>query len=76
MLQIMILVCSVNVSPVDCQTETALDIISGPQTASAISCGMQGQALIASTSFARQRPGEYVKIKCTHLKDTKMAQKI
>jgi hypothetical protein len=73
MLQIMILVCSVNVPPADCQFETALDVISGPQVVSAISCGLQGQALIAETSIARRGPDEYMKIKCSRV--LKTAQK-
>ena len=67
MLQIMILVCSVNLAPADCQLETALDIISGPQVASVISCGLHGQALIAATSVARRGPGEYIKIRCSRV---------
>jgi hypothetical protein len=74
MLQIMILVCSVNLSPADCQIETALDVISGPQTQSVVSCGLQGQALIAATSIARRGPDEYIKIKCSRV--VKTAQKL
>jgi hypothetical protein len=66
----MILVCSVNLSPADCQVETALDVISGPQAQNAISCGLQGQALIASTSIARRGPDEYIKIKCSRVVKT------
>jgi hypothetical protein len=73
MLQIMILVCSVNLSPAECQLETALDIISGPQVESAVACGLQGQALIAATSVARRGPGEYIKIRCSRV--VKTAQK-
>ena len=73
MLQIMILVCSVNLSPADCQLETALDVISGPQAESVISCRLQGQALIAATSIARRGPGEYIKIRCSRV--VKTAQK-
>ncbi len=74
MLQIMILVCSVNLSPADCRVETALDVISGPQAQGVVSCGLQGQALIAATSFARRGPDEYIKIKCSRV--VKTAQKL
>lgn len=67
MLQIMIFVCSVNISPADCHFETALDVISGPQAESVVACGLQGQALIAATSIARRGPGEYIKIKCSRV---------
>jgi hypothetical protein len=63
MLQILILICSTNLSPADCQTETALDVIHGPRTASAIGCGFEAQALLARTTILRG-PGEYAKIKC------------
>jgi len=68
MLRILILVCSTNVSPQDCQRETALDIISGPQVANVMTCGLQGQALAASTAMVGKRPNEYLKIRCEHLK--------
>ncbi len=64
MLQVMILICSQNVSMVDCQMETALDIINGPQTASVMACGMQSQALLAQGTLLRHE-GEYAKIRCT-----------
>jgi hypothetical protein len=65
MLKMLILVCSANVSPVDCQLETALDVIHGPQVASVMECGVQGQALVARTTVLRHAPNEYMKIKCS-----------
>jgi hypothetical protein len=76
MLRILILICSTEVSPQDCQRETALDIISGPQVASIMTCGVQGQALAASTAAIGRRPDEYMKIRCEHLPDERAAQKL
>lgn len=63
MLQILILICSTNLTPADCQMETALDVIHGPRTASVVGCGLDAQALLARTTILRG-PGEYAKIKC------------
>jgi hypothetical protein len=63
MLQILILICSTNLSPADCQMETAIDVIHGPKTASVMGCGLEAQALLAKTTVLR-RPDEYAKIRC------------
>lgn len=75
MLRILILICSSQVSPQDCQRETALDLISGPQVSSVFSCGMQGQAVLASTANIGRRPDEYVKIRCEHIPDPEVASR-
>ncbi len=65
MLKIVILICSIAVPRADCQTDTANDVISGPEATNEVMCGMHGMAYIAGTSLAsRQREDEYVKIKC------------
>lgn len=63
MLQIVILVCSTSLQPVECKPETALDILAGPQVAGVGECAMVGQATMASTSLGK-RPDEYIKIRC------------
>ena len=65
MLQILILVCSSSLSSVECQVDTAHDVISGPQVASLFACGLQGQSLLAQTATLGQAPGDFVKIVCT-----------
>ncbi|MDW6026503.1 hypothetical protein SAZ10_32555 [Mesorhizobium sp. BAC0120] len=75
MLKMLILVCSVNVSPADCQQETALDIIQGPQVASVFECGMASQAMAAQTSILRHGSDEYMKVKCSRLKVADAAAK-
>lgn len=64
MLQVLILVCSVNVSPADCQIETALDVISGGELVNAATCGLIGQARYAALSLAEHAQGQYLKIRC------------
>jgi len=70
MLNMLILICAANVSAPDCQVETALDIIHGPQVASVFECGMASQVMAARTSLLRRAPGEYMKVRCTPVKAT------
>lgn len=67
MFKVLILVCSINTTPADCQTDTAVDVISGPEAANQSVCGLHGQAYIADTALGTAlRADEYVKVKCTH----------
>ena len=75
MLRVLILICSSQVSPQDCQRDTALDLISGPQVNSVFACTMQGQGMLASTANIGRRPDEYAKIKCEHIKEAEVAEK-
>jgi hypothetical protein len=68
MLKMLILVCSTSLSPADCQPETAIDIIQGPQVASVFECGMASQVMAAQTSVLRHAPDEYMKVKCSRVK--------
>ena len=66
MFKVLILVCSINTTPADCQMDTAVDVISGPEAANQSMCGLYGQAYIADTALgAALRDDEYVKVKCT-----------
>ena len=64
MLEVLILVCSVNLAPADCQVETALDVISGGELVNAAACGLMGQARYAALSLAEHAQGQYLKIRC------------
>jgi hypothetical protein len=68
MIKMMILICSANLSPADCQVETALDIIHGPQVASVFECGMASQVMAAQTSMLRNASSEYMKVRCSPVK--------
>ncbi len=76
MLQILILVCSASLSPTECKPETAMDVISGPETASPMTCGLQAQALMARTTIAGRASGEYLKIRCEPLQPARTTQKM
>jgi hypothetical protein len=66
MFKILILICSVNLAPAECQVNTALDVIDGPEASSEVLCGMHGQAYIADTALGvRPHEDEYVKVRCT-----------
>jgi len=75
MIKMMILICSANLSPADCQVETALDIIHGPQVASVFECSMASQVMAAQSSILRNAPSEYMKVKCSPVKVAEAAPK-
>jgi hypothetical protein len=65
MFSVLILICSTALTPPQCQRETALDVIQGPQVANEIQCGLHGQAFYAETVMGGAlREGEYLKLKC------------
>lgn len=68
MVKMLILICSANLSPADCQVETALDIIHGPQVASVFECGMASQVMAAQTTILRNASSEYMKVRCSPVK--------
>lgn len=61
---ILILICSLSVSPSECRPETAIDVVQGPKVQSWAQCGFLGQATIASTTIAPREGLEYMKIVC------------
>lgn len=66
MFKVLILICSVSMSPAECQAYNAVDVIQGPDSANELTCGLHGQAYLAQIAMgARHRDDEYVKIKCT-----------
>lgn len=66
MFTVLILICSINLAPMDCQANSAVDVIQGPEAASEEMCGLHGQAYLAEIALGtRHREDEYVKIKCT-----------
>lgn len=61
---VLILVCAMATSHADCQPETALSTIRGPQVNDQSQCGFLGQATLASTALAPRDGLEYMKIMC------------
>ena len=53
-------------SPSECQINSAIDVISGPEASDEVTCGLYGQAYVAETALAAgRREDEYLKIQCT-----------
>jgi hypothetical protein len=66
MFKMLILICSMNLAPSDCQVNTAISVINGPDAPDPEMCGFAGQAYIAQTALGEQRhDNEYLKVKCT-----------
>ena len=65
MFKVLILVCAANLAPSECQPDTALEVLQGPEARNEIACALQSQAYFAQTALGRDlQPGEYVKIRC------------
>lgn len=62
---VVILICSAQLSHGECQLDTAIDVMRGPRTESAMMCMMAGQALVGQTALAPREGLEYMKIMCT-----------
>lgn len=69
MLQILILVCSTSLSSVECQIDTAHDVINGPKVASVFACSVQAQSLLARTATLGRARGDFVKVVCKPVRD-------
>ena len=63
MLVVVMLVCSAELSPMECQRETALEVIVGPHVSTVGECALLGQTTFASTSL-ELAAGDYLKIRC------------
>jgi len=59
---ILILICSLSLSHGDCQLNTALDVVRGPQ------CALNAQTMIARTNLIRASGSEYLKVICLPIK--------
>jgi hypothetical protein len=73
MFQVLILICSTGLAPADCQIDTALDVVRGPEVANEVMCGMHGQAYIATTAITPRSDKEFVKIRCIPSKSAQHA---
>jgi len=61
MFKVLILVCSMNLAPHDCEMKNAIHVIAGPMVSSELSCRRSAQTLIFRTAVA-PTDAEYVKI--------------
>jgi len=72
MFKILILVCSINLAPQDCEIKNAIHVIAGPMASSELSCRRSAQALLAGTAVV-STDEQYVKIQCKRRSSTKAA---
>lgn len=61
---VLILICSLSVTPSECRPDTAIDVVQGPKVENPFQCGFFGQATIAATTIAPREGQEYMKIVC------------
>ncbi len=65
MFKVIILVCAASMPPSQCQPNSAIEVVQGPDARNEIMCGMHSQAYLAGTAIGRDlRPDEYVKVQC------------
>src|SRR5262245_44604848 len=69
LIKIVILICSVEMAPQDCQTDSAMVVIAGPTVTTMMACSQDGQAHIARTSLLDEHT--YPKLLCTHARSTR-----
>jgi hypothetical protein len=64
-LKVILLVCAAGVAPADCQADTALYLMNGPEAGNEVMCGIQSQAYLAQTWIGQSlAEGEYLKVVC------------
>jgi hypothetical protein len=72
-MHMVILVCTLQMEPSLCTTETAIDVTQGPRVENELMCGKMGQALLAGTAIAPRVGIEYVKVTCVRNHPTRSA---
>jgi hypothetical protein len=65
---VVVFVCASGMDQSDCNADTALDVIRGPRVASEITCGLHGQATVASFARPIDTEHEYLKIACQRVR--------
>lgn len=64
-MKVILLVCAATIAPADCQADTALYLMNGPEAGNEVMCGIQSQAYLAQTWIGQSlADGEYLKIVC------------
>lgn len=67
MFKVLILVCSITLAPEDCQTDSAVAVINGPDAPNELMCGLNGQAYVATTGIAPKTDNQYLKVRCSRM---------
>ena len=61
---IVILICSTVLSNADCQPESALDVVRGPQVDNVVMCSLNAQTMMSRTDLVRGGGSQYMKVVC------------
>jgi hypothetical protein len=64
MLSVVILICSLSMSPGECHDYNALQILSGGEARTLAGCGFQAQETLARSAIQPMPEREYAKIEC------------
>jgi len=67
-MKLLILICSLSISPTDCNIHTADSYTYGPEVNNSIMCGLWGQSQIAQSTVA-PKSDEYQLIRCSNVND-------
>ena len=65
---IVILVCSTALSHLDCQPNTAVDVVRGPQVDNVMMCSMNAQMMMARRDLVQSDGSQYMKVVCAPTK--------
>jgi hypothetical protein len=66
---IVILICSTALSHPDCQPDTALDFVRGPQVDNPVMCALNAQTMLARTDLVQAGGAQYMKVVCARSKN-------
>ena len=64
---VVILICSMGLSHADCQPDTALDVVRGPEVDNPVMCAFNAQTMMARTDLV-QGGAQYLKVVCARSK--------
>jgi hypothetical protein len=76
MFEVLILVCSIGLTPTECQMNTAIDVVKGPTASNEVTCGLHGQVYLAETTMANRLKDAYLKVLCTRVLPEKGASEV
>jgi hypothetical protein len=68
MFQVLILLCSLGLSPAECDEQTATSVLAGPPAANELECMICGQQYVASSALGETKAkDQFVKVRCTRV---------
>ncbi len=66
---IIILICSTALSHVECQPDTALDVVRGQSVDNPVMCALNAQTMMARTDLVQAGGAQYLKVVCAPTKN-------